>query len=150
MDFTSRLNQILAHYELSASSFADRVAVGRSTISHLLSGRNKPSLEFVMSVLRQFPEVTLSWLVDGDGSFPAALNVLSNAPSPQENTTPQEPPAAEAPLTEKTVASVPDLFNSPEIVPEVKSESQKKGNNVTRVILLYADGTFTSHQPEHS
>lgn len=68
--FVKRLEKILDHYGLSASAFADQVGVQRSGISHLLSGRNKPSLEFVMKVIRTFPEVNLYWLLNGKGSFP--------------------------------------------------------------------------------
>ncbi|MCX2719512.1 helix-turn-helix domain-containing protein [Lentiprolixibacter aurantiacus] len=68
--FVGRLEEILQFYGLTASSFADRIGVQRSSISHLLSGRNKPSLEFVMKVVRTFPEVNLYWLLNGKGSFP--------------------------------------------------------------------------------
>lgn len=68
--FVGRLEEILHFYGLTASSFADRIGVQRSSISHLLSGRNKPSLEFVMRVVRTFPEVNLYWLLNGKGSFP--------------------------------------------------------------------------------
>lgn len=62
-DFIKRLQQIIDFYSLSASSFADKIGVQRSSISHILSGRNKPSLDFVMKVLSYFPEVDLYWLL---------------------------------------------------------------------------------------
>jgi transcriptional regulator with XRE-family HTH domain len=70
ISFKERLEQILAHYQLSASAFADAIGVQRSSISHLLSGRNKPSLDFVLKVVREFPEVNLYWLLNGKGNFP--------------------------------------------------------------------------------
>jgi len=69
-EFVQRLEKILKYYGLSASAFADKIAVQRSTISHLLSGRNKPSLEFVLKVVKSFPEVNLYWLLNGKGTFP--------------------------------------------------------------------------------
>ncbi len=68
--FIERLELILSHYELSAAAFADRIAVQRSSISHLLNGRNKPSLEFVLKITDTFQEVDLKWLVFGNGIFP--------------------------------------------------------------------------------
>lgn len=65
-----RITQLLAHYELSASAFADSIAVQRSSISHLLKGRNKPSLEFVTKLVHTYPEVDLYWLLYGQGEFP--------------------------------------------------------------------------------
>lgn len=65
-----RIAEILKHYELSAASFADSIQVQRSSISHLLKGRNKPSLEFVTKLVHTYPEVDLYWLLYGKGDFP--------------------------------------------------------------------------------
>ena len=50
-DFIKRLEKILDYYSLTASSFADKIGVQRSSMSHLLSGRNKPSLDFILKIL---------------------------------------------------------------------------------------------------
>ena len=72
-DFAKRLQNILDYYGLSATAFSEKIDFNRSTISHLLSGRNKPSLEFIMKVLQEVPEVELyqscpSTLAVGEGS----------------------------------------------------------------------------------
>lgn len=77
--FKERLDQILSHYEMTASAFADAIGVQRSSISHLLSGRNKPSLDFVLKVVREFPEVNLYWLLNGKGVFPESATPSSKA-----------------------------------------------------------------------
>lgn len=89
--FIERLELILNHYELSAAAFADRIAVQRSSISHLLNGRNKPSLEFVMKITETFPEVDLHWLLFGTGIFPNTseqeeLSEFKNAEIDKSNT----------------------------------------------------------------
>lgn len=76
-EFIKRLQIIIAFYSLSAASFADKINVQRSSISHILSGRNKPSLEFVMKVLSSFPEIDLYWLLYGKGHFPAQKSIGS-------------------------------------------------------------------------
>lgn len=68
--FIKRLQEILDYYQLSAASLADKIEVQRSSISHLLSGRNKPSLDFVLKLTKQFEEVNLYWLLNGVGTFP--------------------------------------------------------------------------------
>ena len=68
-DFIKRLEYLLDYYSLNASSFADKIRVQRSSISHLLSGRNKPSLDFVMKIADAFPNVNLYWILNGKGSF---------------------------------------------------------------------------------
>ena len=69
-DFIKRIEIILDYYGLNASSFADKIGVQRSSISHLLSGRNKPSLDFVLKIMDVFPEVDLYWILKGKGTFP--------------------------------------------------------------------------------
>ena len=84
-DFTKRLQKIMTYLGLSASGFADKIGVQRSSISHILSGRNKPSLEFIMKVLSSIPEVDLYWLLNGKGQFPinSEKNLRESKISPQ-------------------------------------------------------------------
>jgi transcriptional regulator with XRE-family HTH domain len=69
-DFTNRLKKLMEHHQLSASTFADKVGVQRSSISHILSGRNKPSLDFILKVTSEFKDVDIHWLINGTGVFP--------------------------------------------------------------------------------
>lgn len=69
-DFTNRLKKLMEHHQLSASTFADKVGVQRSSISHILSGRNKPSLDFILKVTSEFKDVDIHWLLKGKGVFP--------------------------------------------------------------------------------
>ena len=65
-----RIQKIMAHYQLSPTLLADSIGVPRATISHIISGRNKPSLDFVLKLVKTYPEVNLYWLLNGKGSFP--------------------------------------------------------------------------------
>ena len=80
LDFAHRLNMVMDYYQLSAAAFADKINVQRSSISHLLSGRNKPSLDFVLKVLEEFKDVELYWLLNGKGSFPKKEDPDTTAP----------------------------------------------------------------------
>lgn len=66
----SRIETIISHLELTVSAFADEIGVQRSSLSHLLNGRNKPSLDFVMKLVDTYPQVDLYWLLKGEGNFP--------------------------------------------------------------------------------
>jgi len=118
-DFVKRLEKILGYYDLSASVFADKIKVQRSSISHLLSGRNKPSLEFVLKVIKTFPEVNLYWLLNGKGTFPP----LSTSQS-------------------KTIAPTQHPILKEE-VPTVQSTKEK---TIEKIIIFYSDGSFKSYQ----
>jgi len=60
---------ILKTQNLTSSQFADEIGVQRSNISHILSGRNNPSLEFVTKIIKRFPDLNLEWLIFGKGSM---------------------------------------------------------------------------------
>ena len=64
-----RILQIMTNYGLNAGQFADKLGVQPSSISHILSGRNKPSLDFVTKLLSCFPQIDYMWLVMGKGSM---------------------------------------------------------------------------------
>ena len=62
-----RLKQFLAMEGLSPARFAEIMGIQRSGVSHLLSGRNKPSFEFIEKFLAAFPDVNVEWLILGKG-----------------------------------------------------------------------------------
>ncbi|APZ47301.1 transcriptional regulator [Polaribacter reichenbachii] len=70
LEFTTRIKKIMDYHQLSASLFADKIGVQRSSISHILSGRNKPSLDFILKITTEFNDVDIDWLLKGEGSFP--------------------------------------------------------------------------------
>lgn len=80
IDFINRLKKVMEIHHLSASLFADKVGVQRSSISHILSGRNKPSLDFVLKVTSAFPDIDIYWLLNGKGQFPDK-NLSPSTPS---------------------------------------------------------------------
>ena len=69
MELADRFRYIMKLNQMSASAFADEIGVQRSSISHILSGRNKPSLEFIQKVLKRFPKVDANWLINGTTSI---------------------------------------------------------------------------------
>ena len=126
-NFSKRLQKILDFYGVTATSFSEKIAFNRSTISHLLSGRNKPSLEFVMKVLQTYPEVDLYWLLYGKGSFPTPLNKVNTQikTTSKQNTLPGIDP-------ENSVFENMALKNS-------------NTSAIERIILCYKDGTFKQY-----
>ena len=121
INFAKRLKIIMEYYNLSAAAFSEKIGVQRSSISHLLSGRNKPSLEFVMKVISEFDEVELYWLLNGKGTFPKSqvTPTLSN----YENTTTEN-------------QNVDKEFISKEII---------SNKIIERIVIFYKDGTFKEY-----
>ena len=64
-----RIIKILENEGLTAAKFADRIGVQRSSISHIISGRNKPSFDFIAKTIESFPEINAEWLINGKGNI---------------------------------------------------------------------------------
>lgn len=110
--FAERLQKILDYYDLSAAAFADSIEVGRSSISHILSGRNKPGLDFVMKTVSTYPEVNIYWLLNGKGSFP-------------QETIQEKKSSALSPISERKNLT--------------KSSYRKE---IQKIVFFYEDGSF--------
>ena len=121
-DFAKRLQKVIDFYGESASSFAEKIGVQRSSISHILSGRNKPSLDFILKILASYPEVELYWLLNGKGCFP--LN---------EEITDDKNPSKEPKL---------------ETVLPKELKKQNKDKAIEQIVIFYADGSFKNYQNE--
>ena len=144
-DFVKRLETIFDYYGLTASLFAEKINVQRSSISHLLSGRNKPSLDFILKVIESYPEVELLWLLNGKGSFPKGENGFVEKITflPEENTKQaidlfsQETAAIET-STEKSVTT-----------PKIPTEATpiSTDSKIERIVIFYSDGTFKNYLP---
>lgn len=127
--FAERLNKVMDYYELSAAQFSEKIDVQRSSISHILSGRNKPSLDFVLKILKEFPEVELYWLLNGVGNFPK--------------------------IEEKISKPTPTLFSDEEVNPKVKeavienivSTNFIQNEEIDRIVIFYKNGTFKNYKP---
>ncbi|MGB8705180.1 MAG: helix-turn-helix transcriptional regulator [Gillisia sp.] len=120
--FAQRLQKILDQYDLSAAAFADSIDVGRSSISHILSGRNKPSLDFVLKIVQNYPEVELYWLLNGKGDFPKTTENASNLPNSRETAVKQPTVPGK-----KEVTGEPDTFNE---------------RKISKIVIFYSDGSF--------
>ncbi|WP_160137247.1 helix-turn-helix domain-containing protein [Chryseobacterium sp. c4a] len=69
MSLNERISKVIEYSQLTPSEFADEIDVQRSSISHITSGRNKPSLEFIIKIKSRFPELLWDWLVTGEGEM---------------------------------------------------------------------------------
>lgn len=148
-DFIKRLEIILDYYNLSASAFADKISVQRSSLSHLLSGRNKPSLDFIIKVIKVFPEVDLYWILNGKGTFPKSENTSNHFEEVKSA-------SIETPFIQTELES-PDLFSATasknfekEIQPTEINHHTPTANTsgtIERIVIFYKDGTFKNYMP---
>lgn len=154
-EFIKRLENIFEYYTLSASGFADKIGVQRSSLSHLLSGRNKPSLDFILKITEVFPEVDLYWILNGEGNFPKSeirKNLILESTTPSESN----------PINKKSDIEIQhDLFSiKPDVeknrVNEISEEKFSNTRNfetlpndfeIERIVVFYKNGTFKNYIP---
>ena len=136
-EFAKRLQKILEFYGVTATAFSERIDFNRSTISHLLSGRNKPSLEFVMKVLHEFPEVELYWFLNGTGNFPSL-------PTSEKQKTVSEQLLQMSETDDKVENR--DLPAEKLRQPPKNAEPAKNASEIERIIIFYKDGSFKAYQ----
>ena len=173
MDLNSRVQKIINYSELSSSEFADEIGVQRSNISHVLSGRNKPSLDFLMKIKDRFPEIQWEWLIEGKGAMIFSEEETASTPSTylleESKINDDEPiitrlfsiPSQEMDENtkqeeEKSEISEPIQYNNiventPEIsenksIPETEAPSEK-GNNIKKIVFFYENGKFEVFEP---
>ena len=149
-DFIKRLEQVMIFYGLSGGAFADRIGIQRSSLSHLLSGRNKPSLEFVMKIVSVLPEVDLNWILNGAGVFPKSNQKTHSNPTP----TAAQPAVKLLFDDDEPVAESKTLFNNDPINKNVTVEQQSfapildinPSVTIENIVIFYTDGTFLDYK----
>ena len=141
MEYTEmkdRIAHIIRAKNLTAAEFAIRLGIQPSNISHLLSGRNNPSLDFVRKLKETFPEYNLDWIIFGKGPMTVSEPFVvteTNLPETQEAENTPIPPVEDSSSVDKDSI----LFDESPI-----STSQ---SGLKQLILVYPDNTFEVLSP---
>ena len=119
--FVNRLQKLMTEKQLSAAAFASKIGVQRSSVSHILAQRNKPSLEFILKIYDAFDEIDLTWLLLG-----------------QKKTENKK-------LLKKESETIDELISKPIVTDssslEIKVSPLLKNTDIETVVTLYKDGT---------
>lgn len=177
MELNNRIQKIIQYSMLTASEFADEIGVQRSNISHIISGRNKPSLDFIVKIKDRFPEIQWEWIIEGKGEMtkstlsPTSLQESKINFSEKEKNSETDlfsiinPPSY--PTTEnKSIPNPLELnISAPNIEKEkindsqtleeesILSENNNNNNNqnsktkIKKIIILYENGKFEAYEP---
>lgn len=161
-----RIRIIMENEHLTPSAFADMIQIGRAVMSHILNGRNNPSLDVVTRILYKLPHINSSWLLTGEG------NMYNTNVSPSNNIT-----NVNNDNNEKTSSSNSfDLFslnaiNSADGKEEIKYEKENTvksiendtdsiikqqviyqkapDKKITKIIIYYSDNTFETFEADN-
>ena len=136
----TRLKQFLAAENITQAQFADNIKVVRASVSHVLSGRNNPSYDFIKAIMLHYPRLNIEWLIFGKGKMYKGA---------QEQETPlflNESVESESKIAEFTDFSenpaVPEPVQNPLSAAQQTPQVQYKDKKAIKVIIMYDDGTY--------
>ena len=133
MDERERLIEIMKSQELNAKQLSLELGVSAGTISNILGGRNKPSLEFLQNVANHFPFISPTWLFLGfgekyiDGYTPGSSELGHTLFSQAESCNKVEIPSESRVLNDTAVSM---------------GAQPSSARTVQKIVIFYSDGTF--------
>jgi transcriptional regulator with XRE-family HTH domain len=133
-----QIQEILRREDLSSSQFADKIGVQRSSVSHVLSGRNKPGFDFIHKILDAFPGINADWLITGYGEMykqRGAAEELFDGPFSETS------PA-------KDERKLSATLETPGLKDQKATPEMPEKREVERVIVFYTDKTFREYRTE--
>lgn len=152
-----RILAIIKEEDLTAAKFAQEIGVQPSSISHIFSGRNKPSIDLITKILSRFPGISADWILQGKGKMYVYQNEKQEELKKKEQVEPDlfNPANKQSFIPEIEKNDI--LFSSEK--PIYKSENHTSqsihGNpihsnskKVEKIIVLYTDKSFTEYHPD--
>lgn len=136
-----RIQYLLEKQNLTPTRFADMVGLNRSAMSHIISGRNKPSLDVITKILQTFPALNSDWLLFGKEPMYTLSDDIASAP---ERESAQVRPAN---LFEQSMnyGTEPTSIKRNDIVQTPVLERK-----IARIMIFYTDNTFETIIPDKS
>ena len=140
----AQLIKLMDQFGLTATRFADEIGVQRSSISHILSERNRPSYDFILKIINRYPEINSDWLLTGKGEM-LKSNIRNNQTLEKNLFNQNE---ITIPLKSEVGGYASDDHDNP--IQEYKNKERKvtNVNFVEKIIVLYNDKTFLEYDPK--
>lgn len=138
--------RIMEHYGLSARELADTCGVQRSAVSHIMNGRNRPSVSFLTALSDAYPEMNTRWLLHGKGEMITDVNTNVNTDRRSSSDAPLNEAEKPSDSSRQTSSATKKAFT--DVYTNVNASS--KGKSIKQVIVLYEDGSFDAFSPSNS
>ena len=149
-----RILKIIESENLTPAKFADKLHISRGSISHILGGRNKPSLDVVSKILSEMDYINPDWLINGTGEMyrgEASIHTpqpLQNDLFSQELNIPDKTDGFAQSVGGESVKSKPKQIQ--DVENNMLNFPQKLSKKITQIIIYYDDSTFESFVPQFS
>lgn len=131
---------------LTSSKFAEAIGIQRSAMSHIISGRNKPSLDVLIKILERFTYIESDWLLFDKGEMMKKEAI--SEPALAENTSKNMPHQQVTPEYRKeTAVEIPSNEYKQPVIEKIICKD-KPSKNVSKIMIFYSDNTFDTFIPE--
>ena len=146
-----RIKEIMNTKGMTPSQFADAIGIQRSGMSHILSGRNKPSLDFVLKVLERFPDIDPNWLLKGESTAevrkmvkPKELTLFGEELETKTSNNPSSEPSQNLKSSQPSSLKEEEPLAHPSVSKRRNEEILAKNSTyrISKVIVLYEDGYY--------
>lgn len=153
MEIKDRIKIIMERENMASGAFAESIGIQQSTLSHILNGRNNPSLDVIMKIHQKYSDIKLEWLLYGQGSMSAEqMNATPAAgdyiPSLfDENPIIQTGESGE--LKNRKEMGLENSQNTPkEIVKQEIRYIEKPSRKITEIRIFFDDNTYETFRGE--
>lgn len=135
-DMKSRIEHIIKAESLSNSQFANSLEISPAAVTHLLSGRNNPSLDIVVRIAQKYPHYNLRWLLLGEGTI---YNIGHAAPANREPElfVAPNPAVVESPEASIVAPTVAPAADTTPATPKNENTAEQQ-----KLIVCMPDGTY--------
>lgn len=141
-----RILRVMEHEGLTPSKFAETIGIQRSAMSHIISGRNNPSLDVLTKILERFTYVDSDWLLFGKGNM--MREHTSIEPDLFTNTTIFPSTVQRTPEYRKeTGVETPENIQKTPVIEQI-IPIERSSKNVSKIMIFYSDNTFETFIPE--
>ena len=149
-----RITQIMQKEEMTAAQFAEKIGLSPSSLSHILNGRNNPSLDVVMKIHKACSYVNLPWLIYGEGTMEGQPEAPQSGASGVSGISLCDesafftPEGTDERENRKEMASKSPVFAPKEIVREEIKYVEKPARKITEIRIFFDNGTYETFRPE--
>ena len=147
-----RILQLIQEEAQTNAEFADKIGISTSSLSHILTGRNKPSLDVVMHIHKAYPTINLDWLLYGEGDMKKEVdpNVATGLPyENSENTEIMNGNPVRFEFRKENAFPSPDNVSKNTVQEEVKY-IEKPQPKIVEIRIFFDNGTYQVFRPEKS
>jgi len=142
-----RLIEFLKAENKSSAQLAEEIGVQPSGISHILSGRNNPSLDFVLKMLETYHFISTDWLLFGKGNMYKDIS-MQNLFTQNAGIKKKESEIQLEDRLKHTESDISELNKVDQNTASSDTISQVKNKSgVQRIVIFYDNKSFEEYFP---